>query len=599
MLQEMSAKTKEAPLSGTELRNRSWGLINAARLDYSPKFISSLFNGKAAPIDGLIRTPRGYYRLAEDTRDGTRVLLHSYERGQLTGIERDDKVFLSGDADDVYGVTARSQTYGNVFRDDMNYDIRYLEKIFQKDLNLHAEEILIPTDNPEKPFRRKIKLANSQMAFGIMETDEGKWQIRVYNNLRGEWDDKARFVQVSSETDSKFKGTILNNGKFLKDRGSDSVREFDNLKDAIQYTRRFWKIESLKLFRGQPSMTQTPSRHYFGRLRDRLLSTALYVKDQKIDRDWRRAIAVSVGVGLLSTIVSGTPLIGAMTGLGYGLAWATFGKSIETVVSKVQDKVSRPADKALEEAMLPFFEQNSIDRYLEKTAQNANRFRKKLDPDESKYLRLLSLEEADMIYDDMVPSPPENEWRDFERLSSAAYRYFGSQFDASNDEHNILISAYPNGMISLTQVDKSTRATRHYVTYNEEFDLIGDHGKYKHLDPKLSQLPQQAEIHKITHRQGKDFRYAPMSCDEFKADLAFNIDPESGSEVVQAMKAFGLNISDVFNCTACDGIFPQAKPAIAVEDWVEKRKKGLADFFPILNRSKEEPATLGSTPAPS
>src|SRR5688500_16127860 len=135
------------PLSGTAIRDRSWRLINAANLDYAPKFIGEPWSAAKADsmpaVDGLIRTPMGYYRLAEDMRDGTHVLLHSYEIDQLTGVRDGNRVRLAdmpaGDYD-IYGVTARD-VHGSLFRDDMLHDIRVMERAFQKDLNLHMQDL--------------------------------------------------------------------------------------------------------------------------------------------------------------------------------------------------------------------------------------------------------------------------------------------------------------------------------------------------------------------------------------------------------------------------------------------------------------------------
>ena len=552
-------KKEAQPLSGTQLRDRSWGMIYAAGLDYSPKYIESrdAASGKPHPIDGLVRTPRGYYRLAEDMRDGTRVLLHSYERDQIIGIENEDGQIVLGDnADDVYGISARKDVLGPIFRDDMTHDMRFLERTFQKDMNLHAEEILVPSGDPNMRPLRTIKLANSQVAFGISETTEGKWQIRVYNNLRKDWDDAARFVQINQEPEKGYKGSLLSAGK--------DIRDFESLDEALYYVRRFWNIESQSLFKGRSTMAETSQDSRFHRLKNRLLSSALYITDHKIDRDWKRAIGVSVAVGALSALVTGTP-VAALAGLLYtGFFWATVGKSTETVVGKIQESLLKQVDEQKAEAILPYFEKDYIKEYWHDTERNRKRFRKKLDPDVKRHLRLLNLDEADMIHDDADPSSPENTWRDYERLSSAAFRYFGAQFDPTYADDGVLIASYPNGLISLVQVDKTTRATRHYVTYNDDFNVM-ERDNYKHLDPNLTHLPADGDVHKITHRRGKDFRYTPMDCDEFLSDLSHQLGKDA-----KDLKAFGLPLSKLFNCQACHGLMPaQPKEAKPIEHWRE------------------------------
>lgn len=551
------------PYSGTELRDKSWSMIYAAGLDYAPKYIGlkNKFNDKAMPIDGLIRTPRGYYRLAEDMRDGTRVLIHSYERKQLTGIENNEgQIVLDGDADDVYGISARRDTMGPIFRDDMIHDMRFLERTFQKDMNLHAEEIAVPSDDPGIRPLRTVKLANSKVAFSISETEKATWQIRLYNNLRSNWDDAARFVQINQEPENGYKGNILS--------ASKDIRDFESLEDALHYVRRFWSIESQSMFKGRATIAETADNNWFSRIKNKLLSNALYISDHKIDRDWKRAITVSVLVGAASAIITGTP-VAALAGLLYtGFFWATVGKTTETVVGKIQESLLKQVDEQKAEAILPYFEKDYIKSYWHDTERNRKRFRKKLNPDVKKHLRLLSLEEADMIHDDAEPATPENRWRDYERLSSPAFRYFGAQFDPTYADDGVLISVYPNGLISLVQVEKETRATRHYVTYNEDFDIMREN--YKHLDPKLTHLPAKGDVHKITHRRGKDFRYTPLSCDEFLSDLSHKLEFNA-----KDIKAFGLPIATLFNCRACNGLMPPtAKDAIAVETWRERAKLG-------------------------
>ncbi|MCB9990436.1 MAG: hypothetical protein H6867_03520 [Rhodospirillales bacterium] len=553
---------------GNELRDRTWRLIYSAGAEYAPKYISlrDEFTNVAAPIDGLIRTPRGYYRLAEDTRSGKRILLHSYERDQLTGVEQDGTIILGEDATDVYGVSAREDVRGAIFRDDMQHDMRYLEHIFQKDLNLHAQELTIPAENPDLPPRRKVKLANGLVAFGIVQTDDDKWRIRVYKNLRKDWDETASFAKVSTDADHS---KLFNPMRMIRDK-EGNVKEFDQLEDALHFARELWKVESRLLFQGKPLMEEKKNALSFTeRMRLRATRFALKINDQKITRDWIRAIGVSVGVGLLSTVASGQPFVGALTGLGVGFGWAFFGKSTETAIATVQNAMLKASDEQKVESLRPYFEKNYINDYVLDTEANHKRYRKKLDPEQSKYLRLLNMDEADIAEDDIDPSPPTNDWRDYERLTSAAFRYFGAEFDSSNDNENdgVLVATYPNGLISLVHIDKKERAARHYITYNKAFDVFGEKEAYKHLSPNLTDLPAEGAVHKITHRKGKDFRYTPMSCEEFLGDLSYQLEKNA-----QDIKAFGLPITTLFNCeVANENIEPKEKNSIPVTQWIASK----------------------------
>lgn len=560
---ETNLITEDQSHTGQELRERSWDLLNAAGLDYSPKYITlkDEFN-KAAPIDGLIRTTRGYYRLAEDMRDGTRVLLHSYERDQLTGVEKNGKVMLGDDATDVYGIAARQSKRGPLFRYLMERDVWELSNIFQQDLNLHAEEMMIPSETPGMPDRRKIKLANKLVAYGIVETDEGKWKVRFYNNLRSKWSDNAGFTITSSESNGAFTPY-----SYLLDK-DNNVKEYDSLSEAVKDVRKRWKIESLKVFRGE-NLISNNSLSKVEKTRNNVLAWWMQINDKKIVRDWTRALSVGVAVGIVSTIVTGTPVAGAIMGAGSIFGWGFISKSLETATASFQSWLLKNADEKKEQSTMLKEDIEHINDYLLKDDYSGNRNRKKLSEESYKHLRLLSIEEADMIHDDRIAAPPDNDLRDYERLTTASHRYFGAQFDATYDdlEDGIIVATYPNGLVSLTHVEKDTRATRHYLMYNKDLNLFGEGEAFKHLDPELTQLPAKGEVHKITHRQGRDFRYTPMSCDEFMSDLSAKLGKNA-----QDLTAFGMPLRDLFNCHACHGIHPQEKPALPVEQWRPRPK---------------------------
>lgn len=559
-----TVKLPHRALSGTELRNRSWGLISRANLDYAPKYIgiTDEFNHLARAIDGLIRTPMGYYRLAEDTRDGTRVLLHSYERDQLTGIEQDGKILLAESATDIYGVTARSDVGGAIFRDDMNHDIRYLETCFQKDLNLHAQETVKLTANPMRPDRRAVMLANGHAAFGIYEMADGRWKVRVYANLRKSWDRTAQFVQADPQAE---KGWLKRFFTLSRD-----LQEFDRYEDAFQYVRRFWKNESTLLFKGKTALADPSKFSGWERIRASLLTTALHFRESKAYRDWGRSIGLALGFGFVSTVLSGTPLLGAFLGLGTGAVWAVAEKSTEAAIVKYRSRKIEQSDQQQLDSLRPYFEQNKIGNYLRQDEANERRFRKKLRPDALPHLRLLNQAEADMNYDDGPIAPPVNILKDFERLSSAPYRYFGAQFDATHADKGVLACIFPNGLLSVIHVEKETRATRHYLMYSERFNAFDKDAAKKHLDPALTQLPADGPIHKITHRGGKDFRYVPMNGEEFIAALMAKVGPEA-----KDFRFFGFALTDLFNVGAAGNIEPKAKEALPVTSWLGQKPEGV------------------------
>lgn len=575
-----------ATLTGSELRDRSWRLINAANLDYSPKYIGNDADPGAEAIDGLIRTPMGYYRLAEDMRDGTRILLHSYERKQLEGIKRDGIVTLPEMEDkdtDIYGVTARKGVRGAIFREDMNHDVRFLERCFQKDLNLHFEDKTPQPDNPEQPAKKVFKLANGKMAFGVFETDDGKWRVRFYNNVREQLGKVGGFVTVDEKAPSGFTGKVFSLGQDMQD--------FDSRDEAFLYIRRYWKTASLRLFKGRkaqdealeylkryiknrgkyiidgtPIPPDTSKMTPFQAAKLYLYSRVTNFMDEKHYRDWAVAVPVGVVAGFLSAAASGTILAAAL-GLGVTATWVFGAKTVENFVYHNWTRSVAVRDNKAIEALLPYFEQNQIEKYLTQDPNNERRFRRKVGPENMQHLRLLNHDEADMVFDDGELAPSYNLMRDFERVSTAPYRYFGAQFDSTNHEHGVLVGVFPNGLISLIQVDVDTRAVRHYVQYNDKFDIMN--GRYKHLDPSLTELPGKGPIHKITHRKGKDFRYTPVTGEEFIADLMHKV---GNADKVRDFQAFGMPLKELFNVKSIDAIEPAPKEAKPVSKWVANRR---------------------------
>jgi hypothetical protein len=564
-MNESKTKAETKTLTGTDLRNRSWRLINSAQLDYKPKYIGvdrkDPDSSEDVPcIDGLIRTPFGYYRLAEDTRDGARILLHSYEKEQLIGEKRGGVVVipsLDQKDYDIYGVTARQNVRGAIFREDMQHDSRYLSQCFQKDLNLHSEDISPKVKNENEKPLKAVKLANGRAAFGIFETKDNKWSVRAYDNLRKEWDKTGRFTFV----DQNGSGSLFSVSEDLKD--------FDQYEDALKYVRRFWNIASLKLFRGQSLPFETNNQKGIKGFKARAMKTVFGFWDQKKYRDWGVAVPIGISAGFFSTLVSGTPIFGALLGLGTTAAWALGAKAVENVVSSRLKKGREEKDNEEYQKLAPYFEKNNVNEYLDTGVENKLRFRKKLNPEALPHLRLLNHDEADMNYDDGDYTPLYNPMKDFERVATAPYRYFGAIFDTTHHEKGVLTAIFPNGLVKLTHVDLDTRDTRHYLTYRSDFNEIK--GNRKHLDPKLTKLPGDGPIHKVTHCKGKDFRYASLTEDEFIADAMDKIGYE-----FKDYKAFGMKITDLFNAKSSQKIEPKAVEGMAVDQVTAKVKPELS-----------------------
>lgn len=528
LLDKLTRKKPATPvIDGNTLRDRSWRLIFAAQLDYAPKFIES--PDSAAPVNGLMRSKEGYYRLAEDRRNGQRVLLHSYERHQLEGVRRDGVVSLPPLQEkdvDVYVVSARRDVRGAIFRDDMAHDIRFLERGFQRDLNLHVKE----RPAAENDGLRVVKFMNGRCGIGIFETPDARYRVRFYKNLRTNWRSVSRFTQIERRAPETRWQRLLSLGT--------DMNTFDSYEEALTYTRRLWNVTALNIFKGRGLIGDT------GTIKQSLAARLIDFVDNKRYRDWGVAIPVAFGSGFLSTLVSGTPALGALIAVGAGAGWVFGAKMVENFIGHNWVRLAAKSDEKQLDALRPYFEKNLRDQYLKPGVTNEQRLRQKLEPSILPHLRLLDHEESDMNYDDGTFVPADNPMRDLESLSTAPFRYFGAQFDATHFDDGLLAAVYPNGLVTLTQVDTKTRATRHYLTYRDDFNIMAA-GAQKHMDPGLTRLPGAGPVHKITHYRGQEFRYASMSAEECIGDLMVKC-----GDKVKDLNVVGMSLPALFGVRA-------------------------------------------------
>jgi len=563
--------------SATVLRDRTWQLINLAHLDYAPKFIGVFSEDQPPEEDGLIRTTMGYYRLAEDMRDGTRVLLHSYSRDQLTGKKTGSDILISRPEEssqdnhndsgnnsastktnlsshDIYGISARKGVRGAIFRDDIHHDIRFMERRIQKDLNLHVEEVT------GADGRRIIKLGNQKVAFGLFETKDGQWRVRLYNNIRENWDKTGGFVPVHEKAPPGFAGQVFSLGR--------NVRDFETYDEAFTYIQRYWKTASQQLFKGRTSLADANRLSGFSALKWRASGFLLGFASQQRFWDWAIALPVGLAVGLASTPFTAATGLSIALGVAGTAGWVTLAKTAENILSYIHRMTARGAPDREEQAIAalrPYFERNDILRYLAPDKSNMARSRRKISMEALPHLRLLPHRSSDIMYDDGALSSPYSPREDFERLSSAPYRYFGAMFDSSYHEDGLLAGIYPNGMVTLIQVDKETRATRHYLTYREQFNQVAGTHKENDLRAGLENLPAgHAPAHKITHWQGKSFGYTPLDAPELISDLMAKLGPQA-----RDYRVFGYRLPELFGVATedADKLPVQAKAAQPVTVW--------------------------------
>ena len=545
--------------SGTDLRDLSSRFIRAAHIDFHPAYITDIDN-KDNPINGLIRTHVGYFRLFQDDKSGKTLLLHSFSREALTG-ERNKKgnVRLSKSANndyDIYVVSARGDISGKMFRRDMNEHIDKLERQFKGDVNLHVREIT--EDENGKTELKAVQFANKSTGFLLYEDAKDKWHLRTYFNIRAGWDKTGRFAEVDFRPPGFFR-------RFFS--LSREEASFDTLDDGLQHLRRLWMLAAVKRFKGRTSPVDVMGLKGFHGFKVGLATKWADFIENRRYKEWGIALAVGVGTGVFGLGFLDFSSIGAFaTAVGGIAAGSVASKALEKYYHNKSVEKLAAKDELKAEALKSIFDQEFTREFIAALPGNEERLNRKISPLIVPSLRALDHTASDMNYDNGEFSAPENPMKDIERLCTAPFHYYGALFDIPHyREENgkiiegVLVGAYPNGLLSIVHIDLKTRATRYYFTHRAEFDIMGA-GKKADADAALSTLPGgDAKVHKITHRGGKNFRYVAMNEQDFLADLMFKAGPQ-----VKDYHAFGLTLSQLFNVQGADKIVPKATETEAV-----------------------------------
>lgn len=239
-------------------------LISTGHLDISYKYIgppegySKTNADEDYPYDGLIRSPTGFYRVAEDEDSGARVLLYSNDPDRLQGVKGEDGAFRLDGTEGVFAVAARPKMRDiRWVRDAMNETERRIEKWNLHHLNLYVENLLLldeedgETDAVEKelaqenkPGRRVIRFSNDDVAYGLFETDNGEWKLRLYSRAAGDVDEVGTFARVTDETPPKgFVGSIFSLGQ---EQGN-----FKTLKEAEDFIAQDFQKRAYRIWNGE------------------------------------------------------------------------------------------------------------------------------------------------------------------------------------------------------------------------------------------------------------------------------------------------------------------------------------------------------------
>ena len=240
-------KQNQNSAMGLSLRDQHLRITRNAHLDFAPEYITADQNEKNEDylaLCGLVRTTVGYFRLAEDTENDTRLLLFSPDPDELIGdwdknkkLRIDESVETGKLHDNIYLVSARdAHVDGARFRQDMLAFEQQVKENSLMNLGLAMEDITPYAEKEEtgKEPLKVYKLTNSKVGLGLFETEEGKWKMRLYSNLRGDWDETGRFVETDEKIPEGFKGSRVFS------LGQDYKKDFDSFSDALNEAKRYW-----------------------------------------------------------------------------------------------------------------------------------------------------------------------------------------------------------------------------------------------------------------------------------------------------------------------------------------------------------------------
>ncbi len=487
--------------SSSALRDRFLRIVRHADLDISPEFIQAKpgetdLHLKA--LDGIIRTSSGYYRLAEDPETGNRILLFTMCTKNFEGAwDKDGMLYLPQDpetgktTDDVYLVSARDKTVdGARFRQDMLEYEQYLKRNTLFELNMAMEDATPPPPEPleegaptVKPLR-VYKMTNSKVALGLFETEEGKWRMRLYSNMRGDWDETGRFVEIEEKIPDGFMG------KKVFAAGQDYKKEFDSFGEALSEAKRYWHISAMRLWKGRSMLSELqPAPRSLRGLRNFAEKQMLGFVDQKK----YRAFAITAGASLLlsvSAVLGGA--IGVIGVIG-AIAGAVAVKFAEDFSTGWVNNLRRKHDMQSVNRQKPASERNLAEDYADPAPGNEKRLSKKLNPEILPKLRLLSQEQARMNYDNGTYVCPNRKHWEAQVLLSMPHRVFANITVPLDD--NTAITHYPNGILSLTHVDYEKNCTTNFVTYRSDFVT----GKKAPLQDDIRQMLDGGKIFEICY----------------------------------------------------------------------------------------------------
>ena len=407
------------------------------------------------PHDGLVRAPIGFYRLAEDTENGNRVLLFSNEPESLAGQNNGQETRrLSSDMEhSVYVIAARENIRDTRWvqeeiikhqNDLQNWRLKHLN-LYVESENMRADEDIqqeaADTAKPDPKACQVIKMSNSNVGYGLFEQEDGSWNVSLYAGDAPNTEEAQHFVAVSDDP------TFDNFFALRHDMGN-----FETLDDANRLVAHDFQKRAYRLWNGQApvSASDSPRLALQRRLINLLKAPAQKGWLFKASVPLFAAAAVG-GIGFLMTggAIAATGAAAAISGLataGLGLAANHFA---EQVVEQGLKKLVSEKSQEEKNKTLPKHERKKAFEYTQEIGQ---RLSPRLSADKAGNLRPLNDREAGIRPPLSAPSLFMSDHYAEEWLFGGLSGAFGAIVFPVN-EHSFSVQ-YPNGIVSLYNTEK-------------------------------------------------------------------------------------------------------------------------------------------------
>lgn len=443
-------------------------------------------------IDGLIRAKNGYFRMAEDTETGNRLLLFSYEGERLRAPTNEDNQQILSSFKRVYIVDA--------FEPDVSpYSINASMATFMRDLRsntlhaltLYASEIPIESNGIEA--KRCIKYTNGRIAYGLFEMDNGEWSVWLFPGVHYTHDTEGKFVETRETPPKGFIGRAFCLAKEqYPDKGK---RNFSNLEEATQFVTKDWQQRARLIFNGKdPLHKQSINSSVFLRTKLAMVRTIR----ERFGRSKLRSLGVALLVGGgLSLLEKEFSLRSALAGL------MTFGIT-EVLTSTFNDWATEKweeyqahEDRTQRLKIKPIEIRSLVEDYLLDTKDNRHKLLKNIDPEKvTGRIKLLSTDESGIReLDAPVTAGYHPEW-DMEWLCNSTEGLYAGLKYVIND-HTVM-ARFPNGLSYLISNLEEPAETHIFVTYRKEHDAGAP------LHSAIREKLEAGDIRHIILRKGVD-----------------------------------------------------------------------------------------------